>query len=397
MKQLFYKTIVLFLIPISILGQMDSLTPKLEKIEQLGYLPGFAVAIVSKDGVLYKKGFGYADLESKRPYTTNSLQNIGSISKTLTGLCLLKLVEEGKLKLDTPINNFLTTNLYNPYHPKVPITIEHLANHTSSIIDPDEYEHTYLFSKKIDLTENQIPEDMKEYVSIYNKNQTMPVIDFVESMIHPLGKWYSKKNFSRKKPGTQYNYSNMGAAIAGHIIEQITGKTYLEYTQEVILNPFKMTQSGWKHRDVNMDQFVSLYLSNNQKIPPYELISYADGGLITNVSDMGLYLSEMIKGYHGGASNILSSDSFQQLLHPKSIADERYSGIFWQTIGSSHIGHTGGDPGIMAIMSFEPKTGYGYIVFTNKTDNDGDGYNQLVHTWKTMQEFMKVKMNKTNP
>jgi CubicO group peptidase (beta-lactamase class C family) len=374
----------------------ETLTTKLQKIQDIGFLPGYAVAVVTADGVIYQKGFGYADTESKTPFTINSLQNVGSISKTLTGVSLMKLVEEGKLSLDTPINDFLPSNIYNPYHSDVPIIIKHLATHTSSIIDPEDYERTYLFSERIALVNNEIPEDLKVFIPQYNNNISMSVIDFIENMIHPLGKWYSKKNFSRKKPGTEYNYSNMGAAIAGYIIEQVSGKTYMEYTKEIILEPLKMKNSGWNHDDIDMSQFVSLYLSNNKEIPHYSLISYADGGLITSVNDMALYFSEMIKGYNGESSKVISHDSYQQMMHQAPVSKEKNTGIFWQKVGRTHIGHTGGDPGIMTFMTFDPDTGYGYIVFTNKFDPDGDGYNQLVYTWKTLQEYMDERIDKTN-
>lgn len=396
MKLLHFLTSFAFLLCVHFSNaqiKIDSkeLTTKLQKIQDIGFLPGFAVAVVNAEGVQYQEGFGYSDIETKKPFTVNSLQNIGSISKTLTGIALMRLIEEGKLTLDTPINNFMPSNIYNPYHPKSPITIRHLANHTSSIIDSDDYERTYLLSEKITLPYTEVPEDLREYIPLYNQNEPMSVIDFIENMIHPLGKWYSKKNFSRKKPGAEYNYSNMGAAISGYIIEQITGKTYMEYTREIILDPLKMKNSGWSHDEIDMSKFVSLYLSNNKKIPHYSLISYADGGLISSVNDMALYFSKMIKGYNGGNSEQLKNTSFKKMMNQVAVTDEKETGMFWQKIGKTHIGHTGGDPGIMTFMTFDPDTGYGYIVFTNKSDNDGDGYNQLVYTWKTLQEYIEDK------
>ena len=365
------------------------LSTKLQKIQDIGFLPGFAVAVVNADGVLYQQGFGYSDIQSKKPFTAHSLQNIGSISKTLTGVCIMRLIEDGKLSLNTPINKYLPSPIYNPYHSKVPITIEHLATHTSSIIDPEDYERTYVLSKKITLTEDEIPKDLREYISVYNTNKSMPVIDFIENMVHPLGKWYSKKNFSKKRPGSEYNYSNMGAAIAGYIIEQVSGKTYEEFTKELILNPLRMNHTAWSHDDIDSSEFVSLYLSNNSQFPKYSLISYADGGMISNVHDMAIYFSKLISGYAGSAIGLLSSESIRNMMNLKSITEDRTSGVFWQKIGKKHIGHTGGDPGIMTFMTFDPETGYGYVIFTNKSDNDGDGYNQMVHTWITLQEYMR--------
>lgn len=369
-------------------SQSDSLTIKLNKIQDLGYLPGFAVAVVSEKGIHYQNGFGYSDIENKRPFTVNSLQNIGSISKTLTGIAIMKLIEEGKLTLDTPINDILPQKLYNPYYPKIPITIRHLATHTASFNDPFEYEHTYLFDENINLKKDEIPKEFKKLIQIYNSNTPMEVDEFIESMMHPFGKWYRKKNFLRKKPGTTYRYSNMGAVVAGYIVELVSGKSYQEFTRELIIDPLKMKQTGWRHSEVDMSQFVSLYLSNDKQIPPYELISYADGGLITSVHDLSLYFVEMIKGYKTGKSIVLDSTSFKIMMNPSFTSEEKDSGVFWTINRKGEYGHSGGDPGIMTYMLFDPETNIGRIVFTNKFDDQGNGINEVVYIWKTLEEYM---------
>ncbi|MFD0864041.1 serine hydrolase domain-containing protein [Sungkyunkwania multivorans] len=390
MKRLFYSGLIgLFFIGLGhAQSQADALTTKLNKIQDLGYLPGFAVAVVSEKGVHYQNGFGYSDVENKRPFTVNSLQNIGSISKTLTGIAIMKLIEEGKLSLETPINDILPQKLYNPYYPKIPITIRHLVTHTASFNDPFDYERTYLFSEKINIPKKRLPKELRKYVKLYNTNTPMSVEQFIESMMHPFGKYYAKKNFLRKRPGTTYNYSNMGATIAGYIVELVSGKSYQDYTREHVLNPLNMTRSGWSHEEIDMSNFVSLYLRNDEKIPPYSLISYADGGLITSVHDLSLYFSEMIKGYKNGNSKILSDSSYKTMMDALFISDDKKSGIFWAINGKGEYGHSGGDPGIMAYMMFDPKTGLGRIVLTNKFDDKGNGINQVVYIWKTLEEFM---------
>lgn len=366
----------------------DSLIMKLESIQELGYLPGFAVAIVDQNGTIYEHGFGYRNVEEKKDFTVHSLQNIGSISKTLTGICLMKLSEEEKISLDDPINDYLSLNIHNPYHPEIPITIRHLATHTSTFNDPIEYEHTYIFPEKIKLATSDIPKALRKRVPMYNQNVSMPVEEFIYKMIHPFGEWYRKKNFLKNKPGTTYSYSNLGAALTGHIIELVTGKTYEEYTREIILDPLGMKATGWSHETVDISNFVGLYLSNDQRIPPYSLITYADGGLITNVHDLSLFFSKMIKGYMTGESEILDSASFQTMMNPAFTSEEKKTGIFWTINGKGEYGHSGGDPGIMTFMMFDPETGIGRIVFTNKFDDEGNGMNQLVYIWKTLEDYM---------
>lgn len=381
--------VIALLLPFTLFSQSytDSLTLKLEKIQKLGYLPGFAVAIVSEEGVHYQKGFGFADVKNHEPFTVHSLENIGSISKTLIGIALMQLVEEGKVELDAPINDFLPFKIINPRHPEVPITIQHLATHTSSIKDPWEYEKSYLFSEKLTFTEEELPKGYMKYIELYNQNTDMSVEAFIKSMHHVDGEWYSKKNFGKKKPGTSYEYSNMGATIAGVIVEQVSGIPYQEYTKERILKPMKMENSGWTFDDIDESKFVQQYLGDDLALPRYEIISYADGGLISSVNDLALYFSKMIKGYYGGESGVLSAQSIKTMMDSAYVSDKKSYGIFWSINGKAEYGHSGADPGILTIMMFDPKTGIGRMVFTNKFD-EGDGFNQFVYVWKTLEKYM---------
>ena len=119
--------------------QKDSLTTEIKDFSKNGVFNGFAVSIVNDKGTLYQQGFGFADFKNKKKYTDSTIQNIASISKTFVGLALLKAQELGKLKLDDPINKYLPFKVVNPNFPKNEITIRHLANHTSSIIDNEFY------------------------------------------------------------------------------------------------------------------------------------------------------------------------------------------------------------------------------------------------------------------
>ena len=84
----------------------NRLTNDLEEIYSQGHIVGFSVAIVNQEGILFNKGFGYADKQENKKYTENTLQNIGSISKTFIGVALLKAQELGKLDIDDPINKY---------------------------------------------------------------------------------------------------------------------------------------------------------------------------------------------------------------------------------------------------------------------------------------------------
>src|SRR5688572_13997387 len=98
---------------IVIAGLDTDLDRRVTEIASRGRLPGFAAAVLTKDGILFQKGYGWADLEKKVPYTPQSLQNIGSISKTFISVSLMQLVDQKRIRLDDDVNRYLSFKLVN--------------------------------------------------------------------------------------------------------------------------------------------------------------------------------------------------------------------------------------------------------------------------------------------
>lgn len=388
MKKLAFILLIFTIFSYSVLAQnnINELDAKLNELAKRGHLPGVGVAIVSKDNVLFKKGYGYADIKNKKPYTKNTIQNIGSVSKTFIGIALMKAVEQGKLNLDDKINDILPFKIINPHFPKAEIKVRHLATHTSTIIDGDDYGNTYVFEKKIDA--KGYPEEYAKIINSYNSNKKIPLADFIKNITTENGKWYSKDNFLKTTPGAKYEYSNLGSAIASYILEIKTGETFDDYTRKHILEPLGMKKSGWTTESVDMKNHAVGYLLDMKPIPNYSLITYADGGFRTNISDLSKYLMEVIKGVNGEGT-ILSKDSYQEMISTQSkLIDIDYS-IFWGHRRSGFIGHTGGDPGTTTILDFDPKTNKGVIVFTNYLIDSEDSQKQFAKTYRTLVAYMK--------
>lgn len=360
-----------------------------------GYLPGFATAIVTKDKILYQKGFGYADLTTKKPYTENTIQNIGSISKTLIGVSLMMLVEQGKLDLTTKVNDILPFEVINPHHPDIPITVEQLALHTSSIAEMDAYEKSYVLTEAFTLKKDEISKNEYKTFKDYEKNKAMPVGDFLKAVLAKDGEWYSKKSYLKTAPGEKYAYSNAAATLAAYIVEIITEESFDEFTKKHILQPLKMEHSGWSFEEVDMSQHSHMHFENHQVMPQYTLNTYPDGGLITSATELSLYLMEMIKGYYGEATT-LKAETFQTMmdnhLNP-SQAGKKLHGYFWEIRNSGEIGHNGGDPGSVNLMRFNPKTGIGKIFMANVLPSDVMALKQLRSVWRIMSQFEEEIMN----
>ena len=133
----------------------------------------------------------------------------------------------------------------------------------------------------------------------FNTHTPMSVEVLVRSIATRQGQWYTESNFQNVKPGTPLWYSNLAADLAGLIVERASGKSYEAFTRDRILKPIGMADSRWSFAPVDRRRHALRYVADMRALPRYELITKADGGLLTSVADMSNYLREVIKGYHG--------------------------------------------------------------------------------------------------
>ena len=346
----------------------DSLTVSLQKFQDKNILPGFVVSIFTKDSILYQKGFGYSNVADKKLYNEENIQMIASITKTLVGVSLMKLVEDGKLKLDEPINNILPFEVINPKFPETPITLRHLATHTSSIGDSELSDKGYRFETP--LKENEFPEAWHPLLENYNKTEDITMGEFLKRKLYKEGKWYEKSVFNDSQPSVEYEYSNLGATLLAYIIQISKGENFDDYTNELILKPLDMNSSNWDIDKIKKDRHISYYNELYNEIPKYYIITYPDGGLYSSVSDLTKYLQEMMKGY-SGESSLLSKESFREMMSHQYDKEELTEGLCWDLSIEGLIGHAGNDFGTSTLMYFSPESGIGRILFTNiSTENE---------------------------
>lgn len=376
----------------------DSLTIELEALYARGFINGIGVAMVDENGTIYEKGFGFADINLKTAYTSQSIQNIASISKTFLGLALLKAQEMGKLDLDDPVNKYLPFKLQNPYYPEVQITIRQLTTHTSSIRDSKYYDQkSYVLvgaQNEVDMKKIKRPEN-------FNDPEAFTSIGvFLKKCLDSNGEWYTKKGFLKNKPGEKFEYSNVGATLAAYVLELATGETYDQFSKKYILEPLQMSSSGWSFEAIKLENHTVMYERPDQPLPYYKLITYPDGGLITSVHDLARYLTELIKGY-SGKGTILSNESYQELFKqqlsdnnfderdPDNPYNDEYNmGVFMGFSAKGNIGHSGGDPGVTSLMFFNAEAKTGQLLFVN-TGLDDNGFKEFIAVWMKLESYRK--------
>lgn len=299
---------------------IDSLISK--KMFESGIV-GLGAAIIVDKKVAWKKGYGFSDQQTGAAFTTSTLMNIASVSKTVTGACIMKAVEQGKISLDEDINNYLPFKIHNPYFPEEKITLRNLSTHTSGLTD------RYPFYTD----------------SLYFNGKDSPEAlgDFLKNYFIPGGKYYSKENFLNHKPGTFREYSNIGAALAGYIVEVSTGQKLNEYSKKYLFDPLKMEDTGWFMAEVNLKKHTKLYEKQDDKvreIPLYGCTTYPDGGVRISVDDLSNFFICLLNNGKFKNRQVLKDETIKEMLSfqfneankPENVKPQSLnSGIFWAT------------------------------------------------------------------
>jgi CubicO group peptidase (beta-lactamase class C family) len=175
-------------------------------------IPGAAIAVVKDGELFFSKGYGYADFENQRLVNANkTLFRVASISKLFTWTAVMQLVERGKLDLHTDINVYLKELQIPDTYPQ-PVTLAHLMTHTSGFAE-----------KWIGLA----PRSADEIIPLGKY-----LLNNIPSRVHP--------------PGDLTGYTNVGADLAGYIVEKVSGISFNRYVEENIFKPLGMSHSTFR-------------------------------------------------------------------------------------------------------------------------------------------------------
>ncbi|RYG42030.1 MAG: class C beta-lactamase-related serine hydrolase [Chitinophagaceae bacterium] len=340
---------------------LDSLIT--DNMKESGIVAIGAAIIIDKK-LVWTKGYGYADKAKRIPFEPTTIMNIASITKTFTGVCMMRLVEEGKLSLDEDINKYLPFKVVNPFFPDEKITLRDIATHTSGITD-------------------RFP--VYDSVYHYGGDSPVPLESFLRDYFIPGRKFYSKENFLNHKPGSYREYCNISVALAGLIVERISGKKLNLYSKEVIFHPLKMQNSGWFLSEVNLKNHSMLYDKQDdslKQIPLYGETTYPDGGVRTSVAELSRFFIAMLNNGEYEGARLLKKETVQEITtfqfteskKPENVDPSKLnSGIFWATkFGGTKMGHAGTDPGVKTEMLSDLKKEVAVILFSNTSLSEKD-------------------------
>jgi CubicO group peptidase (beta-lactamase class C family) len=299
--------------------------------------------VVHDGRIVFNKGYGSANLETKKAVDpARTLFRIGSISKTFTAIALMQLVEQGKLGLDADINTYLKAfKVTSPFGK--PITLRHLLTHTAGFQE----------------SSAQI---------FFEQPETLPTL---EQSLKDLPKL-------ARPPGVAPMYSNHGIAIAGYIVQIVSGEPYAQYIQAHILRPLGMTHTtAVQPLPANLaPDAASGYDAGDPKNPlvkPFELVSISPAGAISaSGSDMARYMQMLLNGGELGGRRIVKASSLEAMLAPQFRLAPGALGIgfvFWRELfgGQLTFAHGGDTQWFHSEMRLFPQQKLGIFVSVNST------------------------------
>ena len=291
-------------------------------------IAGASVLVMKDDNVLLEKGYGYADFKSKKPVDPDAtIFRLASISKLFTWVSVMQLEEQGKLNLDTDINQYLDFQI-RPAFSK-PITLRNLMTHTGG------FEETL---NDIIFTNPKQAVSLRDYLI---QNQPM--------RIYP--------------PGEIPAYSNYGVGLASYIVQRVSGEPFEKYVQEHIFTPLGMTHSSF---DQPLPKSLANlpsegYRSNTTKpAVGFEIFNpVGAGGISSSGADMGRFGQALLNGGELGGKRILRSETLALMWTPQFRASNQLPpmcmGFYQDWRNSLHwIGHEGDLIAFHSLFFVEP-------------------------------------------
>jgi CubicO group peptidase (beta-lactamase class C family) len=326
---------------------------------QKNHFPGMVYGVMVDGKLAYTGSYGYIDIEKKNPASTTSCFRIASMSKSFTAMAILQLRDAGKLSLDDAAWKFIPEmkNIKYLTTDAPVITIRHLLTHAAGF-----------------------PED--------NPWGDRQLADTDKDLLQTI----AKVSFSNV-PGIAYEYSNLGFALLGKIITNVTKMPYQQYIKEHIFRPLGMTHTYYEYAKVPGPLLAHGYRWENNDWKEEVLLhdgSYgAMGGIITTIEDFARYMELHLSAWpaRGGAENkVLKRSSLREMQKAANFsslnAQFRYAsgrscptsaayayGLRWLADCDNRVfvGHTGGLPGFGSNWTIMPDYGIGVVCFGNVT------------------------------
>ena len=350
------------------------------------HFPGLVYGLIVDGKLMHTGNIGYSYITQKKLADSKSAFRIASMTKSFTAMAILKLRDEGKIKLDDLVylyipemkgQEYLTTDAAE-------ITIRNLLTHGAGFPEDNPWG-----DRQLAKTDDEMIAMIKHGISFSNN------------------------------PGLKYEYSNMGFAMLGYIIKKVSGLSYETYITKNILEPLGMTHTYWEYSKVPANELAHGYRWLNEQWVEQPLLhdgTYgAMGGMITSIEDFGKYVSLHLSAWpprNDEEKGPIKRSSLREMQFPwnLSILNAQYKypggracpivsaygyGLRWikDCEGRIDIGHSGGLPGFGSNWKILPDYGIGIISFSNLTYASASLINtQVLDTLIAMAKLQPLRL-----
>jgi len=328
----------------------------LEAQKDFDKLPGLTATVIEDQEVLWSGAVGLANVEKNIKAKATTLFSICSISKLFTSVAIMKLYDEGKLRLDDTVSDLLPAyNLKQKYAESGPITIRSLLTHSSGL--PREAGYPYWTGPDFSFpTKAQVNSKLSEQETLY-------------------------------PAATYFQYSNLGLTLLGKIVEKISGVTYDEYVMQHILKPLGLSDTRTElpeqlyGNELAIGYSALVRNSNRKKVNFFQAKGIKPAaGFSSNVQDLGKFASWQFR---------LRDSTVTEILKPatlKYMQNVHWTNPDWKTTrglgfivykgsnGNTWVGHGGGCPGYRSTLQIDLKNKRAYSVMINANGINPEKY-----------------------
>ena len=315
--------------------------------------PGCALAVIKDGQIIYKRGYGMADLDHDIPIKPDTVFHVASVSKQFTAMAILLLAKQGKLSLDDEVRKYIP-ELRDFGHK---LTIRHLLHHTSGLRD----QWNLLIMSGWRLSEDVVKDE--------------DILDLVSKM--------KELNF---KPGDQHQYSNTGYTLAAWIVKKVSGQSLREFCEANIFKPLAMTSTFFRddHTVTVKRQAYGYRAAANDtfklSVPNYDTVGASS--LLTTVEDLAKWEQNFYDKQVGGEAVI------EQMQTPSVLNDgEKINYAFGLTVGQYKglkvVEHSGGDAGYRSHLMRFPEQRLSVACLCNLGTNPGQFARQAADVYLT--------------
>ena len=326
-------------------GSLDALDQAVTEVLEASVIPGASIVMIEEGAIGWLRHYGVSDRETGRPVTGQTVFRAGSISKSLTSIAAMMLVEDGAITLDAEMRAFLPAlDLDNAWAETDPVRLVHLLEHTAGFNDIAF--HHYLL-----------------------EGGGMPLAEAVERFGPYESRW---------RPGTLTSYSNQGPIVAARMLEIASGEPFEAFMYRRVIEPLGMTSAVWRGSPTLASRLAKSYRPDGVTEERFvDTPAWPSGGLNVTARDLaGLPLLMLGRGTFDG-NELLSKASVERIETPGSSDASRLGLRYGYALGNEvmprgrtvFFGHDGSIDGFVSTYAYSPALGAGYVIMANATSD----------------------------